>query len=58
MLREDVPHNAPHRVSVFWLPVHMCTICVPDAHGSQNVASEPLELELQGVMNGHGHTGN
>jgi hypothetical protein len=30
---------------------HACTMCVPGAHGDQNVASDALEPELQVVVN-------
>lgn len=37
---------------MFCLPVYMCTLCMPGAHGSHKRASDPSpELEFQTAVN-------
>lgn len=38
--------------------MYMSTTCMPDAHGGQKKASDPLELKLQMVLNHLAGTGN
>lgn len=33
--------------------MHSCIVCVPGAHRSKKEMSDPLELELQTVVNRH-----
>lgn len=38
---------------VFFLHVHLCITCVPNAHVSQKGMLDPLELGLRGIINCH-----